>query len=45
MKKIKIIFSYILACFYPKAVAEAVNAAASEDELDELMCQKAGLEK
>ena len=45
MKKIKIIFSYILACFSPKAAAEAVNAAASEGELDELMFQKAGFKK
>ena len=43
--KIKKFFAYILVCFSFKAAAEAVNAAASEDELDVLVLQKAGFQK
>ena len=41
MKKFKKFIAYILVCF-SKSGAEAVNAAASDDELDELVMKKAG---
>ena len=41
IRKIKLFISYLLIMF-SKAAAEAVNAASSEDELDELVLQKVG---
>ena len=47
MKKLdlRLFFSYILACFCLKAAAEAVNSAATVDELDEKVLQMAGFRK
>ena len=42
--KIKKFIAYIVVCF-SKAGAEAVNAATSEEELDEFVLQKAGFRK
>ena len=42
MKKIKKFFAYIFVLLTLTDAADAVNVAASEDELDELVVKKAG---
>ncbi len=44
MKFFKTVLSYIVSLSSPKALADAVNAAASPDELDERVVQIAGLD-
>ena len=40
--KLKKLISYFLACFCLKAAAEAVNSAASEEDLDKKILHLAG---
>ena len=41
----KKIFSYIVCLSVPTSIVEAINDAASVDELDELVIEKAGVSR
>ena len=45
MKSFKKIFSYIICLFTPTSIVDAISEAASVDELDERVLEKAGVSR